>query len=151
MKGKVLEKEILERIQSCDEFFEDLRLDQQYSLHYYTLFTKSDIEKSDFLTILDSYFELTNNSNGNMYKVLTGSFLPKHVMYIRVRNPDQSPAVVAGDVIGSDLEKVCKCLDKMNIKYNLIERPDNLLVEIKSLNNKVNIYFPKIHFLNKYF
>lgn len=151
MNNKAIEKDILKRIQACYGFFEDLRIDQRYELHYYTLFTKSDIEKSDILAILESYFELIDSSNGNMFKVSIGSFLPQHVRYIRVRNPDQSATLVAGDVIGSDIEQVCKNLEKMNIKYNVIERPDNVLVEVKPLDGSTIIYFPKQHSLTKYF
>jgi hypothetical protein len=151
MNIHALEKDLVSRIKLCDEFFTSIQLDKTYKLHYYTVFTKSEFEKKQFVELLNSKFKLIDSSNGIMFKADGNSFLSKHVRFIRVRNPDDSSTLIAGDVIKEDIDIVGKYLVRNNIDYSIIKRLENTIIEIESFNKQVAIYFPESHFLNKYY
>lgn len=141
---------INELIGNCNDFFDNLKLGDNYNLNYYTIFTKSEEEKEALLAGCRKYMKLIDSSNGVTFQNDGLRKLPSQVKFLRIRNPDDSKTVVAGDVLGANLEEVIQALDAKGINSELMERKDNTIVAIMSSDARVAIYFPKTHFLEKF-
>lgn len=141
------EQTIADKINQCANFFGSLKLGDTYQLYYYTLFTKTAAEQALLRDELSKRFTLIDSSNGDTFEVNHPSFLPPQVTYLRVRPPDDSSIVVAGDVLGADIDTVETVLKSREIPYSIMERPTNRIISIIAPDSTVAIYFPRTHFL----
>lgn len=147
MKSNAYKSLILSRISLCDEFFTELKLNQYFNLNYYTIFTKSTEERKTLFDQTNKYLHLIDSKNGDTFEIKDNSFLPSRVRFLRIRLPDDSKTVVAGDVLGKNIEEVVNQLNSLNISFDTQERSNFRLLSIKSSDLAVTIYFPSSHFL----
>ena len=147
MTMDLYQTKIISAIEQCNTFFSRLKLDKQYVLFYYTIFTKSEEEYFTLCDESSKYLKLIDSGNGSTFEKISGCFLPEEVRFLRIRQQDSSNILVAGDILGKNMKNVQRELQRLGILFQIQVRPNNRILEITSDDSCVAIFFPEKHFL----